>query len=253
MLGKLIKHELKAMFSYMLPIYIGLFIAQFLFLTINHLSDLFAVITLLAYFFLIFAALIAITYYQAQIYWSNTYGEKAYFFRTLPVSEDVHMLSYIISFTIGVVVTWIVCLAALFYVSVRYVPQGWNELYTIFSKLGLTTNVLLILFLIISTVQSYLAMFFAEAIASFKPNHALLIGIVVYTVLMVATFWAFTQIAYDQSMLFEVQTYGDGNVVTNVSFATNTAMMLEIGSLATISFVIYVACKYLLRKKYNIQ
>lgn len=191
MLGKLIKHEIRATGRIFLPLYGALFILALLNKIIFEfndsvpssawVADLISGLSLMVYICVFCAVLVLTVVITVQRFYKNLLGDEGYLMLTLPVKPWQHIVSKLIVATVWSIVSGIVATLTVFVIGldmtmIRELPEAFalliQEMHRIgLSPIGLSTASIVLM--LVSILMADLMMYFSIAVGQLSGKHKL--------------------------------------------------------------------------------
>lgn len=282
MLGKLIKHEFKAVNRLMIPLHLGLIVITIIgrfyiqFTVFNNPAQSYAmsqnvwyniINAMLVFFYvvaLIAAALITWIYLSILRFRKNLFTDEGYLMHTLPVSASAHIWSKLIVCFIWQAIDLILVILSVFGLFInmdiiRALPGGLSEMLQSFpDAFGVPAGVgipLYLLLFLVDSISGILIIYMCIAVGHSFNTHKILssvgiyVGITVVNSLISSIFAAITgMISYGNSSLFV-------GTVNNLSSTTNFWLSWIVSMLIAIitGVVGYMLSNYFMTKRLNLE
>ncbi len=197
MLGKLIKHEFRAVISYILPLYLGMFILSVVCRLINELYNSMSDVTLFNIISTIITLLFTISLYLCGFmtiilvikrFHSSLFSDQGYLYMTLPVSVHAHIISKLIVAIVSLLLATVTLSVSLLVVFLNKNLWGvlWDKISYLASAFGdlLANNpaetVMVILLFLLGSINAFLLFYMSDAIGSMFNKHKILIAVAVF-------------------------------------------------------------------------
>ena len=189
MLGKLLKYEIKSTARTFLPFFVAIlglsivnkismmFFANFDFMNIPKF------VLMTTYILMTAAAFVMCIIVTIQRFYKNLLGNEGYLMFTLPVSTTANILSKAITAFLWIAATALVTLFSIFVMIPEYgwikdIPPAWASVAAEFQSIfGISLNLLVVLFCVVSIISVILFIFeiyLAISIGQLSNNHKLL-------------------------------------------------------------------------------
>lgn len=199
MLGKLIKHELKATTRYFFPLYIALLcitVLNKIFLELNVTSssflEIFHALFLTAYILIILAVFVVAFIITIMRFYKNLLGDEGYLMFTLPVKTYQHIGSKLIIslFWFFLSIIMVAISIAILLLGTGYLSDFWIELTQVFNEgyrlLGnklIFSIIIAVILVFIGQISSTLMFYVSIAIGHMSNKYRILGSIVAYFVI----------------------------------------------------------------------
>lgn len=272
MLGKLLKHELKATTRYFFPVYVALLcitIFNKIFLELNLTGstflEIFRGLFLTAYILIIFAVFIVAFIITILRFYKNLLGDEGYLMFTLPVKSHHHITSKLIIslFWFFLSVIMVLLSIGILLMGTGFLEEFWIELINVFNEgyrlLGyklIFSIIISIGLIIIGQITGTLMFYVSISIGHISNKYKILGSIVAYFVInfliqFVST--AFMFIYGLNTNNFEiVNEYSSSFAIEIISFINDTFIFSFI--LSTIfGLIFYFLTNYILSKRLNLE
>lgn len=265
MLGKLIKHEFKAVSKILAILHLALVIITILgmiAINFNTTSDnlqLISTLTLIMYIIILIAVAVAVLIYLVVRFYRNLFTDEGYLMNTLPARPFELILSKLIVGFVWCMVNGICTIISIFLLclsktSLNDLISGWNDISNaLFTESGITIGTFIpyIIFGSIISVAYMLIMFYTSiAIGQTFRNHKVLFSLGAYVVLYVIS-----QIVSTVGMMpFGFITLVNSNNET-LNLQNTFFPMMGLSYVISIALLViyFVITNYIMTKKLNLE
>lgn len=193
MLGKIYKHEWKAMSRYLLPIhFIGLLLAVcggFLFTMFadKELNTEIIVFVMLGTILIFMALSFGTIFLVAIQYYSSLFSDEAYLTHTLPVKKTSILQAKIVLGSMWIFIDGLICTAGIFMWTIPFLPEdALNEMIGLYTNSVIPLPLLITAFFITMVTgcfASSLLIYTCISIGQFFTNHRILGAVIAYIVI----------------------------------------------------------------------
>lgn len=262
MLGKLIKHEFKAISKILGILHIALFLTTIMGIIAINLSknksfEYISGLTLFLYILILIAVAVAVMIYLVVRFYRNLFTDEGYLMNTLPVKPYELILSKLIvsfvwSIINGVCTLFSIFLLVLSQTSVSDILTVWNEITTdLLVEAGMSLNSLLftgIIGAIISVIYMLLMFYAAIAIGQTMRNHKVLFSLGAYVVLYIISQVISTAglLPFGFISLIQADTI---NLATSFTSIMLFSYLISVGLMV----VYFIITNYIISKKLNLE
>lgn len=262
MLGKLIKHEFKAVSKILVILHIALFIITVIgMFAINFRSEngrlqIISQLTFIMYILILIAVSVAVLIFIIVRFYRNLFTDEGYLMNTLPVKSHELILSKLIVGFLWCMINGICTIISVFLLwlsqsSFDEIIKLWNELYTELVNDGILVSHFTIFILIgcIISVLYMIIMFYASiAIGQTFRKHKVLFSLGAYVVLYVISQIVSTLILLPFGFVTMLNTD-----TPNFETTFNSLMLLSLAASLLLAIAYFVITNYILNKKLNLE
>lgn len=272
MLGKLFKHELRAVSKVLIMIHIALLAFSmigrivFYLVTTNKfaLSDSLSLMTglyMVVYVFGIFIVTIITWLYLAKRFQKNLFSDEGYLMHTLPVTPAQHIWSKFFVFGLWSVIDLIAIIASVLLIFVNSftlpviqdsILKIWDTLLQSFHMSGIVSTIYMLISSVLSIFFTIFFIYFCICIGNLFKTHKTLGAIGTFLVIyLVMTFtngiMMVTTGMLNTTVITEAQTvhYASANSIPY--------LLINLGVDIIITVVFYAATHYILSKRLNLE
>lgn len=262
MLGKLIKHEFKAISKTLGILHIALFITTIMGIIAINLSknnkyEYISNLTLILYILILIAVAIAVMIYLVVRFYRNLFTDEGYLMNTLPVKPSWLILSKLIVSFVWTIINFVctffsIILLVLSQTSIASILTVWNEITKdALNEFGLSIHALLFLGIIgglISIIYMFLMFYTSIAIGQTMRNHKILFSLGAYVVLYIIS-QIISTVGLMPFGFFALIQADNFNV-----FTTFTPIMISSYGISTVLMILYFfITNYIISKKLNLE
>lgn len=272
MLGKLMKHEFKALGRYFLPMFVFLVVLTPIFSLIiratDWTSDEFGIMaalstmSIIGFVFMVYALIVAASILIVIRFYRTTATSEAYLTFTLPASPDQILISKWLVATIWQILAAIIlaiCIVAMVLICglctpselIKYIGEFFDIIISSPETIGinLTAFVLLPILFLVSALVSTLQYYCCVMIGQLFNEHRVLASIGVYVVM-----YLILQVI-STIVMIPVQ-LGMMNAMENAANAANSVtivFLVTIGLQLILGVVYYIVTSFIMKKKLNVR
>lgn len=257
MLGKLIKHDLKALSRYLLPLHAGLLLLSLigrLFVTgsadWSDPSPLLLIYSI-GYYFILITVSLGTSILMAVYFYRNLFSKHGYLSWTIPASPAQHLASKTLTGFIWMLFDYIIVLGSL--LLFIYIPEiPWDDVSVLFTQeLGISLNsvfVLLALVGMIGCFSSVMTCYVAIALGQLFSSHRVLGAVVAYCAInfLIQIFTVVVLVTLPSTYLTAVHdTYSWGTQFIRLIWMAGAATLIQ-------GIVFYVITYFIMDKRLNL-
>ena len=272
MLGKLLKHELKATTRFFIPLYITLicitiFNKIFFEININESSflEIFKVLFLTAYIFIICAVFVVAFIITILRFYKNLLGDEGYLMFTLPAKSHQHITSKLLislfwNLLSLIMVILSICILLL---GSGYIGLFWekikillNEGYNILGNSLIVFIVLTLLLILVGQISGTLMFYVSIAIGHISNKYRIIGSIVAYFVINFIIQFVSTAVMFIYG--FNTSNYQTLNnsydsVTNEIITIMNDAFIFSLVISTIFGIIFFLITNYILNKKLNLE
>lgn len=262
MLGKLIKHEFKAISKTLGILHIALFITTIMGIIAINLSqnnkyEYISNLTLLLYILIMIAVAVAVLIYLVVRFYRNLFTDEGYLMNTLPVKPSALIFSKLFVSFVWTIINFVctlfsIMILVLSQTSISSLLTTWNALSTdAWNELGLSIHVLLLLAIfggLISIIYMFLMFYTSIAIGQTMRTHKVLFSLGAYVVLYIISqiISAFGLVPFGFFALIQADNFNIGTAFTPIMLSSYVISI----ALIVLYFII---TNYIVSKKLNLE
>lgn len=261
MLGKLLKHEMKACSRLLLPLYLLLIVLTILDRIVLGLNIFHGVLgllsTFLTFIFIFTDIVIAVVSLVIVIlrFYKNLITDEGYLMFTLPVKTNQLINSKLIAASVWTLLSAVAVILSMLFVfsSLNGFDEFWNELTEQLSlfrdEIGGSFYIFLIGFVIgtiLSLLSSILHIYASIAIGQLFNGHKILGSVVAY-----AAIGAVMQVVF--TLVSAISIFIIGNDPNDITLATNVLMPVTLFITLIFTIAFYWITSFLFRRKLNLE
>lgn len=272
MLGKLMKHEFKALGRYFLPMFAFLIVLTPIFSLIIRLTDwtndefgimeTLSVLSIVGFVFTIYALMIAASILIVIRFYRTTATSEAYLTFTLPASPNQILISKWLMATVWQIlsaIVMVICIIALIFICGVCTPAEFAKFAGEFFDLvrtspdmvgfSITTLLLLPIMMIIGVLASTLQFYSCVMIGQLFNEHRVLASIGIYVAMYMATQLLTTIVM----MPIQIGLMASSDSVEAASNATTIVFLVTIALQIILGVVYYIVTSFIMKKKLNVR
>lgn len=265
MLGKLIKHEWKAVAKLLLVIHIALLamaVIGKLLLSIKPLQEVSALwgMLLLVYVVSNIAVGIGTHIFLAARFYKNMYTDEGYLSFTLPVKPWEHLLSKLLVAVAWVLIDFVVIVGSVLILSghqgmtgeIKIAVSGLGESFTIMGMSPVLWGIQLVILGLLNLIMAVLMYYFSISIGQLAKTHKLAASIVIFVVTFNGVRIVMSLI--DILALVIMNSIGGGLQSSNVTRGMYGNLMgVSIVEVIVLCVIFWCTCNYIMSKKLNLE
>ena len=271
MLGKLIKYDLKSLGRLILPLFavlIGSSVALRIVIEVfggqtnidgsiaSVISSIFSVVIGLVYALSLTASIFGVYVIIAMNYHKSLMSDRGYFYLTLPVTHDMHLVSKLLSgaaFIIISAVVFVLSFIPLFLgnVDLPDILEGLSDIWEVIQEYVLAKNgvLILILWAIVILFGTQIMIFFCITIGQLMSNHRILGAFLAFIGHLILSRTISSVMSVNSLSAFNSKIYD----VASVGEAFSAFLLRLIIYYIIIYAIEYVATRFVLKNKLNIE